>query len=82
MSQVVKFIVAEGKVYLGEPQDEWHVDVARRYNIPIEKVDGGGRADIDAKKIFGTSTTFGPYDAEVVRKNLPDWEIEDSKRIY
>ena len=77
MKNYVKFITTkDGEIFFGTPQDELHSDVARRHNIPYEKIAGGGRADLEGKKIYGTSTTFGSYDRDLVKQKLPDWNVE------
>lgn len=78
---IVKFIITkEGGVIFGKKtaDAEFHNDIAKENGIPLTEVVGGGRADLDTKRIFGKSSIFGPYDAKKLKILLPDWTIENS----
>ena len=72
----VKFIVSNGKVYFGDRHysDDYHSDVAARAGV--RGVVGGGLADMEKRRIFGTSYGFGPYNPTQLKDILPDWQIE------
>ena len=76
---VVKFIVTADKVVFGDKyfDDDYHRQVAIRNRVPESDVLGGGLADLEQKRIFGTSYGYGSYDPEVVRRLLPGWEVSD-----
>ena len=79
---VVKFIVVKtdgGKIIFGDrpAKDEFHGDIANNHDIRREDIAGGGLADLNEKKIYGTSTGFGRYDPVTVKRLLPDWNVED-----
>ena len=76
---IVKFIVTKNRrIIFGNlsAKDEFHSDIAKKHEIKPEEIMGGGLADLDAKKISGTSTAFGRYDPQTVKRLLPDWDIE------
>ncbi len=75
----VKFIVhPDMGVFFGEK--EWSMDghrpIASNYDVPTEYA-RGGFADLEEKRIFGTSEGLGSYDPEIVKKFLPDWKIDE-----
>ncbi len=76
---IVKFIVTKnGQVFFGDKfyQNDMHYKVAYRNGVPEFEISGGGIADLEAKKIWGKSYDFGPYDKERLMALLPDWEID------
>lgn len=77
---IVKFIVTAESVYFGKrfyKHDE-HKDIANTFCVPHQDVLGGGLADLEAKRIYGTSKSFGRYDVNSVKKMLPsDWQVDE-----
>jgi len=75
---IVKFIVAAGRIIFSDEHyhRNLHSDVAERNGIPTKEVSGGGLADTEQKRIFGTSYGFGQYDPEAVARLLGDWTVE------
>ncbi len=76
---IVKFIVTANGIIFGDRpyQRDYHDEVAKRASIHRSEVRGGGLADLEAKRIFGTSNGLGPYNSETVRQLLPEWEVEE-----
>ena len=75
---IVKFIVTRGGTVVFGDQDyrgDMHYKVARRNGIQEHEIIGGGVADVTAKKIWGKSYDFGPYNKEQLMILLPDWDI-------
>lgn len=79
MAIVVKFIVTDNRVIFGDRhfRRDYHDEVAKRAGIRLSEVRGGGLADLEAKRIFGTSCGLGPYNPETVRRLLPEWKVEE-----
>ncbi len=74
----VKFIVSGGQVIFGDRHytRDFHAEIAERTGVPESSVAGGGLADLDSNRIFGTSYGFGPYSVEQLKQLLPSWEVE------
>ena len=76
---IVKFIITKnGRIIFGTrpANEEFHADIAKNNDILLNEVAGGGRADLEKKSIFGSSTAFGKYDYKTVKKALPEWKVE------
>ncbi len=76
---IVKFIVTKDEsVYFGDRfyRNENHADIAFRFSVEKKMVAGGGLADINSKRIFGTSRLYGAYDPVKIKELLPDWQVE------
>ncbi|MDP6527696.1 MAG: hypothetical protein QF858_02345 [Candidatus Pacebacteria bacterium] len=76
---IVKFIITiPGRVLFGDKhyRGDYHSNIASKYGVSSEVVRGGGLADLELRKIFGTSYGFGPYDPKFAQELLPDWQIE------
>lgn len=76
---IVKFIVTkDGNVYFGKRffLNEAHKDIAFQYGVGKKTIQGGGLADFNTRRIYGTSYDYGQYDQEEVKKLLPDWNVE------
>lgn len=74
----VKFVLTATGVVFGsrDYRDDYHSDIARINFIAKEQVRGGGIADLVARRIYGTSYGFGPYDCAIVQQFLPDWQVD------
>lgn len=84
---VVKFIVANGRVIFGSKhyKEDYHSNIAEAHGISRSSVRGGGIADLSARKIYGKSIGFGPYDPTEISRILPDWQIDppsDYKELH
>ncbi len=75
---IIKFIVTAERIVFGNThyRNDLHSDVAEGNKIPAEEVRGGGLADTEKRRIFGTSYGFGPYDPEMIARLLDGWTIE------
>ena len=75
---VVKFIVVDNSVLFGEKPfaGDLHAAIAQRNSVSKSRVRGGGLADPENRRIFGTSYGFGPYCPEIIRQLLPGWKVE------
>ncbi len=77
----VKFVVHPVRgVIFGEK--DWPYDrhrlVANNNGIDPKECAGGGFADMQEKRIFGSSEAIGPYDKKMVESFLPDWHVDPS----
>ena len=71
---IVKFIVSENTVFFGTKRHEFHADIAREFGVQV--TDGGGKADIVNRRVFGTSYGFGDYHVPTVSRLLPGFTVE------
>lgn len=75
----VKFIVTkDGCVIFGNKDynKDYHFAIATANKIPEKEIKNGGIADLENKRIWGTSTGYGDYDAQQMRELLPGWQID------
>lgn len=81
---VVKFIVIAENIYFGKRfyQNEEHRDIANAFCVQYINVRGGGLADLKAKRIYGSSKAFGHYDPSLVKKILPDWQVDEPSKYW
>lgn len=74
----VKFIVTvNGQIFFGDCdfRSDMHYKVGERNGVRKSEIANGGVADLVARKVWGMSYDFGPYDREQLAVLLPGWEI-------
>ena len=75
----VKFnVTKDGRVIFGDEdyKKDGHYAIAIVNDIVEENIANGGIADLENKRIWGTSTGYGDYDVQQMKRLLPDWQID------
>jgi hypothetical protein len=76
---IVKFVVTADCVIFGSEnyKNDFHAMVAEANGISDREVRGGGLADLEQRRVFGTSYGFGAYDPKAVACLLDGWTVEE-----